>query len=225
MNSMELTKQHVYLLEKSTLNEPTCCREKSPYPITNPLKPSKPHIWDYNESADLHLKEEEIVSTCYVPSKMLSGDKKRFLHVINTPNSEYIHEGKETEKCCAQNHMLVKMMHIYANSAWDFLLQLESPWAQSILGLLKVYKETHSMCFKARHWQLSCIQNIASESWITQLMLLALRCLPQRQLCWRCWLTRWLCRTGCFQVSRGTCNSTMESSWLLQDILKIRRGK
>lgn len=63
-NSMEITKQHVYLLEESTLNEPACCREKSPYPITNPLKPLKPHIWDCNRSADLYLKEEEIVSTC-----------------------------------------------------------------------------------------------------------------------------------------------------------------
>lgn len=58
-----------------------------------------------------------MVSTCYVPSKMLSGDKKRSLHVINTPHSAYIHEGKETEKFCAQNHMLVKIMHIYADLA------------------------------------------------------------------------------------------------------------
>lgn len=42
---------------------------------------------------------------------------KRSLHVIDTSNSEYIYEGKETEKCCAQNHMLVKIMHIYVNLA------------------------------------------------------------------------------------------------------------
>lgn len=48
---------------------------------------------------------------------MLFRDKNRSLHVIDNPNSEYIHEGKETEKSCAQNHMLVKIMHIYANLA------------------------------------------------------------------------------------------------------------
>lgn len=157
---------------------------------------------------------------------MLSGDKKRSLHVTNTQNSEYINEGKETEKCCTQNHTLVKTMHIYANLAWDFLSHLGNAWAQSILGLLKGYKEAHSICFKARHWQLSYVQNIASESWITWLMLQALRPLAQWCFCWRCWLTtRWLCRTGCFQVSKGACTSTVQSSWLLQADLRIRREK
>lgn len=59
---------------------------------------------------------------------------------------------------------LVKIMHIYATLASDFLLQLGSPWAPSILGLLKRIQGSFSICFKARHWQLFCIQNTASES-------------------------------------------------------------